>query len=182
MDKPFSTSALTLVSIPCFAAEQVGPAGRVVAFEPLPRNLAYLRKHVELNKLGNVDIVEMAVSDGAGTATFDTAGDSYTGRLSNGGTLSVGTVSLDELVEAGAASVPDVIKIDVEGAEAAVLSGAQRLLRRSRPVVFLATHGDAVRDRCWAKLRELDYRLTPIDAMEIADAFELIAEPNVTDG
>src|ERR1051325_10632497 len=45
------------------SAKVIGIAARVYAFEPMPRNLGYLRRHVELNSLGNVEIVPFAVSD-----------------------------------------------------------------------------------------------------------------------
>src|SRR6266436_706615 len=45
------------------ASVLVGHTGRVVAFEPSPRNLAYLRRHLAMNRLNNVTVVEGAVYD-----------------------------------------------------------------------------------------------------------------------
>ncbi|HWZ58637.1 MAG TPA: FkbM family methyltransferase, partial [Gemmatimonadaceae bacterium] len=52
------------------AARLAGPTGRVVAFEPVPRNLGYLRRHIALNQCENVTVVAAAVSDRSGTARF----------------------------------------------------------------------------------------------------------------
>ena len=51
-------------------ARRVGESGRVVAFEPAPTTRAALERNVRLNGFANVDIVEAAVSDAAGSATF----------------------------------------------------------------------------------------------------------------
>ncbi|MGH7503645.1 MAG: FkbM family methyltransferase [Longimicrobiales bacterium] len=64
---------------------------------------------------------------------------------------------------------PNCIKIDVEGAEADVLRGATRTLAEVRPVVFLATHGKAVREECIALLTAADYSVHPIP--ELANEF-----------
>ena len=65
-------------------ARGVGPTGRVIAFEPNTANVALLRKHLRLNRIDNVEIVEAAVSDKEGTAFFSGEGD--TGKLSQTGT------------------------------------------------------------------------------------------------
>jgi hypothetical protein len=48
------------------SARAVGPTGRVYAFEPMPRNLDLLRRHVAMNRLPNVEICEAAVADTGG--------------------------------------------------------------------------------------------------------------------
>ena len=83
-------------------ARRVGPNGRVVAFEPNPINVAYLREHLRLNKFCNVEIVEAAVTDTDGTAFF--SGTGSMGKLSKTG-MSVETVRLDDYPH------PDFVKI-----------------------------------------------------------------------
>jgi FkbM family methyltransferase len=118
------------------ASRLAGNTGRVVAFEPLPRNLVFLREHARLNRLANVEIVGAAVSDDVGEHQFDAHDSPSMGRL-GWGSLKVKVVSLD-----GFGGDPDVIKIDVEGAEAEVLRGAHDLLRRCRPALLVALHDD----------------------------------------
>lgn len=123
------------------AALVVGPAGRVYSFDPLPRNLTYLRRHVGMHELNNVTIVEAAVSDSQGVGSFDPGAHPVSGRLAEGGSLQVRTVGLDQEIAAGRLPAPHAIKIDVEGAELRLLEGAARTLRTARPKLFLDLHG-----------------------------------------
>jgi FkbM family methyltransferase len=109
----------------------VGPQGRVFAFEPNPVNFAHLKEHLRLNKIGNVEIVEAAVSDRAGTAFF--SGEGSTGKLSQTGTPTK-TVQLDNYPR------PDIIKMDIEGEEIAALRGSARILAERHAVWFIAVH------------------------------------------
>ena len=146
------------------ASRLVGPTGKVVAFEPLPRNLAFLRRHVEMNdRHGNVTVVAAAVSDRAGTARFDPGPMPEMGRLSSAGTVEVRTVALDQWIAEQGAPAPGFIKIDVEGAEASVLRGARALLTGVRPDVLVATHGDAEHEDCRGILQDLGYSWEELD-------------------
>jgi FkbM family methyltransferase len=40
----------------------VGPSGKVLAFEPNPNNLRNLRRHIAVNSIRNVEIIDAAVS------------------------------------------------------------------------------------------------------------------------
>lgn len=163
------------------ASELVGPGGKVFAFEPLPANLTYLKEHLRLNRAGNVTVIEAAVSDRCGTAYFEQGPGSMTGRLASKAALLVETVAIDDLVAQGQLPLPDYIKIDVEGAEARVLSGARQTLTQSRPTIFLATHGSGVHQECCRLLGELGYALHPIDAPELDTSSEILAVFQTTD-
>jgi hypothetical protein len=65
--------------------------------------------------------------------------------------------------------VPDLIKMDVEGAETAVLRGAQRTLREARPVLF-ALHGDEQRKACAPILRDAGYSIHDLDGLRLSGA------------
>jgi FkbM family methyltransferase len=152
----------------------VGPAGRVVAFEPLPRALELLRRHVALNALENVQIVDAAVSDRDGEALF--RDDSFTmGRLTDDGDIRVRLVALDPLCAAGELPLPDVLKIDVEGAELDVLEGARGLLTERHPVLVLSTHGRASHEAACELLSSLGYRHELIDS-GVAGGFDYLGE------
>jgi FkbM family methyltransferase len=122
-------------------AELVGPLGRVFAFEPLPRNVDLLRRHVEMNGYRNVRIFPCGLADFDGEASFDPGPNPSMGRIATGGPLRVPRARADTLLAAGEVEPPDVIKIDVEGEEAALLQGARRTIKRY-PVILLATHGE----------------------------------------
>jgi FkbM family methyltransferase len=140
------------------AARRVGRRGRVVAFEPHPVNLDYLRRHVRLNDLRQVLVLPMAVADVTGEAAFEASGSRFEGRLSPAGGTAVKVSSLDDLSGAGTVPDPDVIKIDVEGAEERVLLGAAALIERVRPAIFLAAHSPALYASClqWLVARGYD--------------------------
>lgn len=161
----------------------VGSAGAVLAVEPSVRNLALLRRHVELNRAANVRVVAGACAERDGYTRFEAGANSAVGHLA-GATLAadaeasadrVPTHTLDGLVAAHGI-VPDVVKIDVEGAELRVLQGAVGVLRRDRPALLLSVHSDALRDACLALLRELGYAAQPLAPSGTA-ADEYLARP-----
>jgi FkbM family methyltransferase len=157
------------------AAQLVGPGGRVFAFEPLPRNLTYLRQHIDLNHFGNVTVFDAAVGQAAGVGQFSVHAASSMGSLTADGTLTVPIVSLDELSAQGRLIPPQILKIDVEGAEADVLRGAQALLQTHHPTIFLATHGADVHRQCLTLLRELGYTVESLDDRPVDATDEVLA-------
>jgi FkbM family methyltransferase len=136
------------------AARHVGPKGRVVAFEPSPVLFEMLQYHQRRNRLAQMSVVGSAVSD------REALRDTFyllNGGLSSRNSLTIGrpelpyldpasrtavevsTVTLDGFCDR-AGIAPDVIKIDVEGAEGMVLRGASAILRQHRPVLVISTH------------------------------------------
>jgi FkbM family methyltransferase len=157
-------------------ARRVGVGGRVFAFEPQPSNLDFLRRHLELNRVRNVQVSGEAVADFVGEASFATDPGSYKGCLHSTGAIRVQVETLDNLVTAGRIEPADLLKIDVEGAELAVLRGGEKFLKRFRPVIFLATHGPELHRACCDLLRDCGYRLRALEGhREIADVDEIIA-------
>lgn len=156
------------------AARGVGSAGQVHAFEPLPDNVKFLRRHVELNQLKNVSIHACAVSNVTGKLRFAFGGDRSTGRLDDSGSFEVDAITLDEFVFSRGSALPCVIKIDVEGAELCVLEGARQVLEKAKPAIFLATHGDTVRQACYQLLRSFHYRVCGVDGKPPDQTDELL--------
>lgn len=154
-----------------------GHTGKVLSFEPLPANLELLRRHASINHCSNVQIFDLALSDFNGSAAFEVRDNRSTGRLSELGRLTVPCATLDRLFKDCSISKPDVIKIDVEGAEFAVISGARRILEIARPVIFLATHGPDVHASCCCFLRDMGYELEALDGRIVEDSTELLAIP-----
>lgn len=157
------------------ASVLVGPSGNVFVFEPLPRNLRYLKQHLALNRISNVTVIEAAVTDRYGMLSFQEGPSSARGRLAEGGSLLVQAVSLDEMIEAGELPDPQYLKVDVEGAEMRVLEGAARLLERCHPTLFIDTHGKEVHAQCCLYLERLGYKLEAIDGKELPESKEIIA-------
>jgi FkbM family methyltransferase len=158
------------------SAVLAGPGGAVWSFEPNPRNAAFLRRHAEINGLRQVRVEEAAASDAVGVARFDFGTGSGTGHLAADGPIEVRTLRLDDVCAAHRI-VPRVVKIDVEGAEAAVLDGFAATVDAARPVIFLSTHGPEPHARCVAWLRARGYALSPIVGDGVDSATELLCTP-----
>ena len=140
------------------ASRLVGPAGRVVAFEPLPRNLELLERHFSHNATSNVTVVKAAVGERTGEERFAGKGEPSMGSLAAEGEL-VDLVCIDDLVDRGDVPPPRLIKIDVEGAESRVLQGAAATLAKHRPAILLAAHGWKQWSECSRRLADLGYSL-----------------------
>ena len=119
------------------AAKGVGPAGKVYAFEPEPNNHALLLKNIELNRYSNIVAEKKAVSDRVGCSVlYLTALDNgrhsiYQHGLPERGSVAVETITLDAFLESRGWPRVNLVKIDVEGAEMAVLAGMGQLLQKS---------------------------------------------------
>jgi len=144
------------------AARAVGDTGTIVAIEPNPINAAHFVRHMELNRVKSVRLLSVAASDTVGSATFGRGPNSYEGRLQPQGQLAVETIRLDDIQPAAT-----VIKIDVEGHEANVLRGAEHILDRNRPKVFVATHDPQSRAQCVQILEAHDYQVRWLDANDL---------------
>jgi FkbM family methyltransferase len=159
------------------AAHLTGPEGKVYAFEPLHRNVEFIRRHAALNRCENIEVFEAAVSDRAGEAFFDPGVSIATGHLSENGTISVRQVCLDDLLAEGSIAPPNALKVDVEGAEYAVFQGAKKTIEAHRPLIFLDTHGRDVHALTIELLAGYGYHFETLDGRPLPDAKELIARP-----
>ena len=124
-------------------AAAVGPNGRVWAFEPLPANVARLTALKEVNGLNQLRVLPVALSSENATARLripvggGSAWGSFVAGWETSGEMEVPTRRLDDVVdEHGWNGRISVLKIDAEGAEPAVVDGAERVLREMRPVVL----------------------------------------------
>lgn len=115
-------------------------ADTVFAFEASPKNAIFLRKNLELNRIGNVRVHVNAASHEAGSVRIHEAGFGAGSHVVSSGhvaahelsTVEVECLTLDSL------DLPriDFVKIDAEGHEPNVLAGARSLLRRDAPLVY----------------------------------------------
>jgi FkbM family methyltransferase len=149
--------------------------GKVFAFEPVPRNINYLESHIALNALSNVTVIEKAVSDKISKLKFDLSSNPSMGHLSDKGEIEVETISLDEFIKQGNPA-PDIIKMDIEGAEFDALLGAKELLKNIKPVIFLATHSNELRAKCLKLLNEFSYSISTIDKKPLDESDDFVCE------
>lgn len=138
------------------AARIVGGTGTVHAFEPSPRERDRLMSNISINGLSNVKVHSEALGAAAGTATLQVAGAGHSGHNTLGDfmyasttrevSLGVNVVPLDQVAAAEGLSRLDLLKIDVEGSEVAVLRGAGLVLNTLRPVVIAEAQDASLRN------------------------------------
>lgn len=150
------------------ASRMVGPEGTVVAAEPAARNRWFLERHIEWNAIDNVVTVPAALSGERGHAAFGGRGDSLAYALGHGNeTVAVRT--LPGIAEERALPLPDVLKIDAEGEEAAILEGAGNALR-SDAAVLLSVHGRRMHAACTHTLRARGFLIVESREMALCSA------------
>lgn len=174
-----------------FFSKLVGSTGKVVAFEPSPRESRALRLNVGLNRCKNVVIQGLALGNKEGESNLYVVNERETGCNSlqppalpdATSIVPVHVVSLDQwLAEHHPGSV-EFIKLDVEGGELSVLQGAEKLLERLPRPVILAEVQD-IRTQPWGyRAREIisflsdkGYRWFSISAVGSLAPLEAFAE------
>jgi FkbM family methyltransferase len=140
-------------------ARTVGDNGRVLAFEPNVYNVKRLKKNIAGNPdlSGRIKVLEKALSYKKGNAIFITTDDIDSAK-SSGGYLSeampplpkdsyatfkstkVVVDTIDNFLKYNSSSTPNIIKIDVEGAEANVLRGGKEFLKKRNPLIIAEIH------------------------------------------
>lgn len=147
---------------------------KVYSFEPLPRNISYLYRILKLNDIKNVIIIPCAVADKRGIYLFKEGKNHSAGKLNNRGYQPISVISLDNFVKHNN-NFPNIIKIDVEGAELLVLKGSKMFILEYKPIILLSTHGDNIKIDCLNFLNKLNYRnFKPINTNSIKTATEFL--------
>jgi FkbM family methyltransferase len=145
---------------------------RAYAFEPDPRDFPWLSHNIEANGLGDrVQALSTALSDRPGWVTLYLAQEDQTQSsvyplTNHGRSVQVEAVTLDAFL---GDTVPDIVKIDVEGAELQALEGMTRSIQRGRPLLFVEWNPRALiragaqPEILLRRLEELGYRIELID-------------------
>lgn len=132
--------------VAAFGARRVGPAGRVIAFEPSPREFARLQANLAAGDLTQVEARRTAVADAPGTFTLRLAEAGHAGHNTLGERFAYEGVAVAELVPVEAVTLDqalagldrcDLIKMDIEGAELRALRGGAAALARLRPAMII---------------------------------------------
>jgi FkbM family methyltransferase len=175
-----------LVTLP--AASVLAKDGRLHAFEPAAANARILRRHLQLNGVQTVEVIQALVGerDGAQVAFFESAGPHGQNSivLKGGDKLSSEwggyarterpQVSLDNHCER-LNLAPEIIKVDVEGGELGVLRGARAVLARYSPLLFLSVHPREIQltgeslEALRALLDEVGYEARDLDGHPVAE-------------
>jgi FkbM family methyltransferase len=141
----------------------------IVAFEPLPRNLALLERNARALD-GAASVIPCAVGDREGSAQFrDNLQHGALSMLADlttppdprfweeQQTVNVAMTTLDAVIHSGQRA-PSFVKIDVEGGGHLVLQGAAEMLAVARPILSISLHNKVEGDGVQAVLARAGYR------------------------
>jgi FkbM family methyltransferase len=163
-------------------AALVGPTGAVVTFEPNPYNVERVMMNLERNPdlASRIKVVQKALANEDGETTFllspliesgESSGSHMTSAFAPEAPdvyedfeeITVETVKADTLLSTGQFPAPDLVKMDVEGAELMVLQGGTRLLADRHPSLLIEVHHIVTMFETQKLLTDLDYNLEIIN-------------------
>jgi FkbM family methyltransferase len=131
-------------------SRRAGSLGRVFAVEPSPATATLLMQHLRWNNCDNVQVIEALIGDEEREVAFayrpdpmdpDGLSNSLAGDI-GGKTATVRMTTIDRIC---AGCHPDLIKMDIEGAELLALRGARETLARAAPLLVVSVHPEPMR-------------------------------------
>jgi FkbM family methyltransferase len=143
-------------------AKLVGPQGAVYAFEPVVENYRLLQDHVRLNRLSNVFATRAAIADRTGTGYVRRGWHSATGKLAEDGERCQ-VYSLPDFISRNHLRPPDVVKIDIEGAEAVVVPALLPYVRPLGARLVVSMHSDEIGKALVEMLSDSGYDVRPLE-------------------
>jgi len=135
------------------------------AFEPSFR-AEFLVEHIRLNSIKNIHLHRCAVGKEEAEVRFDGWSIIQKDSISNADltkTISVKQISIDQEIHKGHLPYPNLIKMDIEGAERDALLGMKESISHSHPQIFLSLHTEQLKFDCLKLLEEIGYRYKQID-------------------
>jgi FkbM family methyltransferase len=148
-------------------------AREVHVFEPLPVNADRIRQLIERNPtkvimlhpvaVGESDIeMDLMIMPETSMAKLEVSG--FQPSATPQRKIRVHVRSLDSMLFGGEVPPPSLLKIDVEGAELAVLQGARATLRAHRPEIFAEIHSATLLEQCTLFLTGEGYRTESLNS------------------
>jgi FkbM family methyltransferase len=156
-------------------------ARRVLAVEPNPMALAYLKTNVALNNCNNTIVIPKAVSDRRRVVKLRIPRPARRGQIPTTASIvwsfeealeiDVETDTLDNIVDEAGLDTVDFVKIDVEGAEGLVVKGAERTLRKARALLI-----EIWPENTWiiSYLQALGYKLMTVISLDIYKSYNCL--------
>lgn len=146
----------------------VGEEGKVISFEPIPSNCKTIHEHLVENNINNVVVERLAVSKDTGKVSFTIEHNNANSHLESislihapaqpKDTFQVNSISLDEFITHNGI-VPNIIKVDVEGAEKLVLEGSTALLRDFSAKWIITLHTSELYKDCKSIMEQNGYEV-----------------------
>jgi FkbM family methyltransferase len=155
-----------------FFSRYLSPQSRIFAFEPSTSILPLLKKNIEVNKIRNVDIQDLACSNHTGTEEFFIGQhhhqSSLVGDWSRNSTVGtraiVNTTTLDDFfAEQNNHKYPDLIKMDIEGGGVFALKGCDQCIVRKRPFIIIESHTPSEDQAIIDVLQKYNYEALRVD-------------------
>jgi FkbM family methyltransferase len=145
-------------------ARAVGPSGRVICFEPIPKNIEYLRRNILANSLAWVQIEPVALSSRSSSLRMSMPeGGAGRSNICSDGPYKVDAVSFDEWIEKHPNLDISVCKIDAEWHELEIFTGmARTLTKQAIPVFIFERHTDQTNDPVFSMLQDYGYQIMRI--------------------
>jgi FkbM family methyltransferase len=150
-------------------ARLVGPEpGHVYAFEPAPANAEAIEVNAARNEFSNITVIAQAVGATEQRVRLQLVDDAAWSKLEDYGdhplteeVIEVDQVAIDDLLAAGKIRPPSVVKIDVEGAELAVLEGMRATIAEHQPAIICELHD--TNHEFVSAVKALGYRVINLD-------------------
>ena len=176
-------------------AKQVGPQGKVLAFEPLPENFKQLVDNIALNDLNTrITPHQAAMIDKPGETTFFIHQSGAMGKAEGSlgreekylSKIKVEAAALDDFIFTKKHPRPDLIKMDIEGGEVLAVQGMRKTLTEIKPVILVEIHSHAALEYLWKEFQSAGYHLykmekgyPPVaDPAALGDRAYAVALPN----
>lgn len=122
-------------------AKAVGKSGCVHAFEPVPEYFEALRQNVLRNKIRNIYLHNLALSDKNGSIRFYKHGEgSGVTHSDEAEKIKVSAATLPHFLRNHSISKVDMINCDCEGSELLVFNKARNILKAHNPLIFCEVH------------------------------------------
>jgi FkbM family methyltransferase len=162
----------------CGGAMSTHQAKGVYIFEPLPDNCARIERLLSLNTNLPIQLVKTAVGAADGNATFSMLDATSMGKLSDSPfqpevksekSIDVTVISLDSWRRRNGIDAPNVMKIDVEGAELMVLQGAAETIKESHPTMFIECHSRELTKQVCEYLAPVGYAFKTLETNAAPD-------------
>ncbi len=158
-----------------YASRLVGPKGHVYSIEANPMCVYLLRCNLATAGIGNATIIPIAISDAPGSCRFKiNYGNSNLGLtqesalfdLKTGQEIEVKSLDFDSMTSSFNLRAPDLIKIDIEGAEEYAIRGMRRALVEHQPILLLEIHGEQAAGATFKLLDAINYRCFFLDNLD----------------
>ncbi|MBI2542869.1 MAG: FkbM family methyltransferase [Candidatus Aenigmarchaeota archaeon] len=149
-------------------SNQMKDNGRIISIEPHPDNFKILEKNIEINELKNITPLNLACwnkKDSLKLFNHENQPLLASVTKSSGDFMEVAANSVDNILEEFGVDDVDMIKLDVEGAEAKVLEGMDKLLRKGRVKIIFEAWDDEHLSDCRKLLGGYNYKVEHLNKM-----------------